>query len=121
MALPTGIRSVTSKYMDALALQRHLTHGLSYMPLRDVVIATSPLTPSLGSDPPVGVSTTHMPAPWTPVCSLGAACCLTFRTLFHSSKAMLEELPEEREDELCTAYFMATTSCVSLPFLFITT
>jgi len=54
-----------------LSLQRHLTHGLSYMPLRDVVIAHFS-RPPWGPILPVGVPTTHMPAPWTPGRSLGA-------------------------------------------------
>src|SRR6266516_6085807 len=54
-----------------LTLQRHLTHGLSYMPLRDVVIAHFS-RPPWGPILPVGVPTTHMPAPWTPGRSLGA-------------------------------------------------
>jgi hypothetical protein len=48
-------------------------------------------------------------------------CDLTFRTLFHSTKAILEEPPIEKEDERCTAYFMATTSCFYIHFLLITT
>jgi hypothetical protein len=41
--------------------------------------------------------------------------------LFHSSKAILEEPPIEKEDERCTAYFMATTSCFYIYFSLITT
>jgi hypothetical protein len=46
---------------------------------------------------------------------------LTFRTLFHCTKAILEELPIEKEDERCPAYFMATTSCFYIHFPLITT
>ena len=45
----------------------------------------------------------------------------TFRTLFHSTKAILEEPPIEEEDERYTAYFMATTSCFYIQFPLITT
>ena len=41
------------------------------MPLRDVVIAHFS-RPRWGPILPVGVPTTHMPAPWTPGRSLGA-------------------------------------------------
>jgi len=57
------------------------------MPLHDVVIATSSLTPSLGSDPPVGVSTTHMPAPWTPVRRLSVGFDVSW-SLYHPSLSM---------------------------------
>ena len=46
---------------------------------------------------------------------------LTFRTLLYSSKAILEELPMEKEAKRCTAYFMAPTSCFSIYFSLITT
>ncbi len=45
----------------------------------------------------------------------------TFRTLFHSTKAILEEPPIEEEEERYTAYFMATTSCFYIQFPLITT
>lgn len=52
---------------------------------------------------------------------MGSPLKLTFRTLFHSAKAILEEPPLEQEDERCTAYFMATTSCVDTYVPVITT
>jgi hypothetical protein len=70
----------------AIALQRHLTHGLSYMPLRDVVIAPF-------SRPP-----------WDPILPW-ASPPLTCRPLGHRSAALVQAGPGPGQDPQCLEVF----------------
>ena len=88
---------------ERIALQRHLTHGLPYMLWCDVVIAHFS-RPPWGPIRVVGVPTTHLPAPGTPVRSLGAGMVLATARLRSPWRS-----PEVRQPRVLTSRGLCIT------------